>query len=118
MNLRPGPHGQKAKNEGMCLLEGDFPGGSDGKASAYNAGPRFDPWVGKIPWRREWQPAPVLLPGKSHGWRSLVHSMGSWTFFESLCGQEADNDGRCSVWMGEMDMGKKVPQLLWSRADA
>ena len=77
MNLRPGPHGQKAKNEGMCLLEGDFPGGSDGKASAYNAGPRFDPWVGKIPWRREWQPAPVLLPGKSHGWRSLVHSMGS-----------------------------------------
>ena len=33
---------------------------------------RFDPWVGKIPWRREWQPTPVLLPGKSHGWRSLA----------------------------------------------
>ena len=29
-------------------------------------------WVGKIPWRRKWQPTPVLLPGKSHGWRSLV----------------------------------------------
>ena len=28
---------------------------------------RFDPWVGKIPWRRKWQPAPVLLPGESHG---------------------------------------------------
>ena len=26
----------------------------------------------KIPWRRIWQPIPVLLPGKSHGWRSLV----------------------------------------------
>ena len=26
----------------------------------------------KISWRRKWQPAPVLLPGKSHGWRSLV----------------------------------------------
>ena len=25
-----------------------------------------------IPWRRQWQPTPVLLPGKSHGWRSLV----------------------------------------------
>ena len=25
---------------------------------------RFDPWVGKIPWRREWQPSPVFLPGK------------------------------------------------------
>ena len=34
--------------------------------------PRFDPWVGKIPWRRKWQPTPVLLPGKFHGLRSLV----------------------------------------------
>ena len=34
--------------------------------------PGFDPWVGKIPWRRKWQPTPVLLPGKSHGQRSLV----------------------------------------------
>jgi len=32
----------------------------------------FDPWVGKIPWRRKWQPTPVSLPGKSHGQRSLV----------------------------------------------
>ena len=34
--------------------------------------PRFNPWVRKIPWRRKWQPTPVLLPGKSHGRRSLV----------------------------------------------
>ena len=34
--------------------------------------PRFDPWVGKIPWRRKWQPTPVFLPGESHGRRSLV----------------------------------------------
>ena len=34
--------------------------------------PGFDPWVGKILWRRKWQPTPVLLPGKSHGWKSLV----------------------------------------------
>ena len=33
---------------------------------------RFDPWVGKIPWRREWQPTPVFLPGKSHEQRSLA----------------------------------------------
>ena len=32
----------------------------------------FDPWVGKILWRREWQPTPVLLLGKSHGQWSLV----------------------------------------------
>ena len=33
---------------------------------------RFDPWLGKIPWRRKWQPTPIFLPGKSHGQRSLV----------------------------------------------
>ena len=32
----------------------------------------FDPWVGKIHWRRKWQPTSVFLPGKSHGQRSLV----------------------------------------------
>ena len=32
----------------------------------------FDPWVGKILWRRKWQPTPLLLPGKSHGQRSMV----------------------------------------------
>ena len=29
-----------------------------------------NPWVGKIPWRRKWQPTPVFLPGESHGQRS------------------------------------------------
>ena len=33
---------------------------------------RFDPWVGKIPWRRTWQPTLVFWPGKSHGQRSLA----------------------------------------------
>ena len=42
--------------------------------SACNAGDLGweDPWVGKIPWRRKWQPTLVFLPVKSHGWRSLV----------------------------------------------
>ena len=31
----------------------------------------FDPWVGKIPWRRTCQPTPVFLPGESHGQRNL-----------------------------------------------
>ena len=49
-----------------------FPGGSDGKESAYSAvGPGFDPW------RKEWIPIPVLLPGEFHGQRSVAgHS--SW----------------------------------------
>ena len=33
---------------------------------------RFNPWVGKIPWRRAWQPTPVFLPRESHGQRSVV----------------------------------------------
>ena len=32
----------------------------------------FDPWVRKIPWRREWLPSPVFLSGESHGQRSLM----------------------------------------------
>ena len=34
--------------------------------------PGFDPQVRKTPWRRKWQPTPVLLPGKFHEQRSLV----------------------------------------------
>ena len=34
--------------------------------------PGFDPWVGKIPWRREWLPTPVFWPGEYRGQRSLV----------------------------------------------
>ena len=30
------------------------------------------PWVRKIPWRREWQPTPIFLPGEFHGQSSLV----------------------------------------------
>ena len=45
--------------------------GSEGKASAFNAGRSgFDPWVRKILRRRKWQPTPVPLPGKSHRRRS------------------------------------------------
>ena len=58
----------------------DFPRGSDGKASAYNAGgPASNPWVGKISWRRKWQPTAVVLPGKIP-WTEepgRLHSMGS-----------------------------------------
>ena len=50
-----------------------FPGGSDSKESSCNARRLgFDPWVGKISWRRGWLPTPVFLPGEFHGQRSLV----------------------------------------------
>ena len=36
----------------------------------------FHPWVGKIPWRRKWQPTPVFMPGKSHGERDPTETGG------------------------------------------
>ena len=48
-------------------------GGSEGKSVCLQCGrPGFDRRVGNIPWRRKWQPTPVLLPRKFHGWRSPV----------------------------------------------
>ena len=63
------------------------PGGSDGKDSACKCRRHnrqgFDPWVGKLPWRRAWQPTPVFLPGESHGQGSLegytVHQVAEAT---------------------------------------
>ena len=53
-----------------------FPGGTSGSKPACQCRRhkrrRFDPWVGKIPWRRTQQPTSVFLPGKSHGQRNLV----------------------------------------------
>ena len=61
----------------------NLPGGSDGKNICLQCRrPGFEPWVGKIPWRRKWQPTPVFLPGKSHGRRSLA-GYSPWGFKES-----------------------------------
>ena len=50
-----------------------FPGGSEGKQSACNAGDLGSiTWVGTIPWRRKWQSTPLFLPGESRGQRSLA----------------------------------------------
>ena len=51
----------------------DYPGGSDGKESACNAGDTgLILGSGRSPWRRKWPPTPVFLPGKSHGQRSWM----------------------------------------------
>ena len=50
-----------------------FPGVSDRKESACSAGgPGSIPGLGRSPWRREWEPTPVFLPGEFHRQRSLV----------------------------------------------
>ena len=53
----------------LCI----FPGGSDGKVSACSVGdPDLILGLGRPPWRSEWQPTPVVLPGEFRGQRSLV----------------------------------------------
>ena len=61
-----------------------FPGGSDGKESACNAGGLGSSLGENIPWRRERLPSPVFLPGELHGhrgaWHATVHGVTkSWT---------------------------------------
>ena len=54
----------------------DFLGGASGKEPACHCRRckrhGFNPWIGKIPWKRAWQPIAVFLPGESHRQRSLV----------------------------------------------
>ena len=53
-----------------------FPGGASGKELTCQCGRHkihgFDPWVGKIPWKRGWQSTPVFFPGESHGQSNLA----------------------------------------------
>ena len=50
-----------------------FPAGCSGKEPACQSRRcGFDPWVGKIPWRRAWQFTPVFLPAEFYEQRSLV----------------------------------------------
>ena len=60
----------------LYLHVGGFPDGASGKEPTcqFRRHKRYEfyPWIGKIPWRRAWQPIPVFLAGESHGQRSLV----------------------------------------------
>ena len=57
--------------------------------------PGFDPWVGKILWRRKWQPTPVFLPGEFHGQRSLVRLQS----IQSMVLQRIGHDWVTNSWL-------------------
>ena len=63
---RPGELKYKKRTSTLQPFWG-FPGGSDSKESAFNAGNQ-----GLIPRRRDWLPTPIFLPGEFHGQRNLV----------------------------------------------
>ena len=72
--------------ENTTFQEGRLPGWHSGKESTCQCRRLrrwgFYPWVRKIPWRREWQPTPVFLPGECHGQSSLV-CYSPWGYKES-----------------------------------
>ena len=68
--------------EVSASLEG-LPRCLSGKESCQCRRPGFDPWVGKIPWRRKWQLTSVFLPGESHG-------QGSLAGYSPWCRKESD----------------------------
>ena len=60
----------------LATATASFPGGTRDKEPTCQyrrqKRPKLDPWVGKIPWRRKWQPTPVFLSETFHGQRSLA----------------------------------------------
>ena len=60
---------------GVSKLQGGLPGWLSGQRIHLKRRRHrrhgFDPWVGKIPWKRARQPTPIFLPGESHGQRIL-----------------------------------------------
>ena len=63
------------KSDVLIFTPGGFPDGSDGKKKKKKClhcrRLQFNPWVKKIPWRREWKPTPVFLTGEFHGQKRL-----------------------------------------------
>ena len=96
--LRCGPETLWVNTISICVLSSPLansglPKWLSGKESACQCRRHFDPWVGKIPWRRKWQPTPVFLPGKSHGQRSL-------TGYSPKGPKDLDMTERLSTWLG------------------
>ena len=81
--------------------------------------PGFDPWFGKIPWRRKWQPTPVFLPGESRG-KSMVGYYPRGSCFqrqfhvrESKIGtRECRRNSRKTTWFPPL--GKMRPLPAWA----
>ena len=92
-------------------VDGEIGGecGSDSKVVCLQCErPRFNLWGGKIPWRREWQPTPVFLPGEFYGQRSLAGY--------SLCGCKKFNTTE-QICLSVMTMVKREKPAVLNAAE-
>ena len=67
-----GPGAAVLCQQSLNETRGGTAAGSPGRTDPLRSRPEFDPWAGKILWRREWLPLPVFLPGQFHGQSSLA----------------------------------------------
>ena len=100
------------------FLTGGFSGGTSSKESTCQCRRckryRFDLWVGKIPWRGEWQPTPVFLPGKSMNrgaWRATVHGVAK----ESYTTERLSNNSSFSVRASHSEKVKLKVYMISSK---
>ena len=104
--------------------------GKIGKNGGHMLSPRNLQQSRQFPWRRKWHPTPVLLPGKSNGWRSLV-GCGPWGHKESdtterLCfhfslsciGEGNGNPLQCSCLENPRDGGAWWAAIEWGRTES
>ena len=92
-----------------------FPGDPVVKKKNPPANSGFNPWVGKIPWRRKWQPTPVFLPGKSHGQRSLMGYSpgGHWRVRHDWATKQTTP---CMSGVGQDRVERKAKKSRWGWA--
>ena len=70
--------------------------------------PGFNPWVRKMPWRREWQPIPIFLPRISHGQRSLMGS--SQRVRHDWATNAQGREGTAVAWVVQEGLWEEVTQ--------
>ena len=99
----------------LCLWVNGFPWWLSCKESASQCRrQKFDPWIRKIPWRRNRQPTPVFLPGKSHGQSGLVgHSPWDYKSQSWFSNQPTTSTGWTvpTLWLTT-----SKPRFVWQKA--
>jgi len=95
-------------DQSLCMESCGLPWWLSGKESTCQCWrPRFDPWLGKISWRRKWQPpTPVFLPRKSPGQRSVVALQSMWS---QRVGQDLANN------TNTVESCKSMQENIWGR---
>ena len=97
-----GDMGLKVLSTSLCTrrLPREFRGKEPVRQCRRHERHRFSPWIGKMPWRRAWQPTPVFFPGESPGqrtWWAVVHRIAKSRTQLKRLSTQARNESRIGV---------------------